>query len=504
MSYNKETEIYEGYIYCITNKVNNKKYIGQTRTDIETRWRGHRSDANNPNGQKFAIHLAMNKYGIENFTIEQIEKIEVGELCELLDMLNDREQYYIKKYNAISPNGYNLTVGGESGNINDLKPVVQYDTFGNFINEYQSIIEAEIMTDGNHRAISACCKHRLRTSGGFVWEYKGNQPRIYGKIKRITYKVDQYSLDGKFIKTYDNSVIPAEELGGHPSNINSVCNGITKSAFGFIWRKHGEPFDKYETRERIRFINQNVNQFDFDGNLICVYDDYMPFPEYVIHNGVVYDCCRGKCAYAYGYIWTFGEDKPNLIKIPYSQRTLYMYDLNGCFIQKYKNVYEASNILGVNESEILNCIQGRISSACGFMWATDFVDSMKPYKPKQNKGVNKYDYDGNFIENFSSITSGTESSSIIKNRKSIENCCKGKIEYTRDGVWRYDGEPFNKYPLHKFCIVNSNDEIVYSSVFQKDLATYLNVDFRLISSCLKNENTYNNFSFKIIDVNKSA
>ena len=188
----------------------------------------------------------------------------------------------------------------------------------------------------------------------------------------------------------------------------------------------------------------------------------------------------------------------------HSQRTLYMYDLNGCFVRKYKNTYEASNVLGINESDIINCIQGRTSSACGYMWTTNFVDSMKPYKAKQNKGVNKYDYDGNFIEYFPSVKLGTESSSIIKNRKSIENCCKGNIEYTRDGVWRYEGESFDKYPLHKFCIINSNDEIVYSSVFQKDLATYLNVDFRLVSSCLKNETTYNNFSFKIIDINKSA
>lgn len=504
MSYNKETGMYEGYIYCITNNVNDKQYVGQTRNDIATRWRGHKSNAKNSNGQKFAIHLAINKYGIENFSIRQIEKLKYSTLSELIEKLNETEKYYIEKYKTISPYGYNLTIGGEFGNIEDCKVVVQYDTFGNYISEYKSIVEAEIMTDGNHRAISACCKHYLKTSGGFVWEYKGNQPRIYGNIKKESvYKIDQYSLDGKFIKTYEHANLIEEELGIIASNIRSACTGYSKTASGFVWRKHGEPFDKYETRERIRFVGQNINQFDFEGNHICTYDEYTTLPDYVTNQSVVYECCRGKCKYAYGYIWTFGYDEPNLKDIPDSQKPLYKYDLDGNFIKKYKNVYEASEVLSIDKSGILNCIQGRNNSTNGFMWSTKYVNDMTTYKVKQAKGVDKYDYDGNFIANYTSIKSGTENSSIIKNRKTIENCCNGRIEYTRDGVWRYEGEPFEKYSLHKFCIIKNN-EIIYSSVFQKDLATYLNVDFRLISDCLKRKNSYNGFSFKIIDVNKSA
>lgn len=496
--------MYEGYIYCITNKVNGKKYIGQTKTDISTRWRGHKSDVTNPNAQKFAIHLAMQKYGIDNFDIQQIEELENSEIEELSNILNDKEKYYINFFQTIAPNGYNLTEGGESGNIKDFKEVCQYDMLGHLINEYDSITNAALLTNGNKKAISSCCMHHLKTSGGFVWEYKGNKPRIIYSKKDSFYKVDQYLINGTFINTYESSNMASKNTGVPVCQIRSVCNGENKTAHGYVWRKHGESFNKYNVTSKVRNIGHTINQYDFERNLIYTYDEYTKLPDYVLNQYVVYECCRGVCKYVYGYIWTYDEDKPNLENIPDSQKPLYQYDLNGNYIRKFNNVYEASEILGIDKSGILNCIQGRNDSANEFMWSTVYNDNLQPYKMKQARGVDKYDYEGNFIKKYDSIKSATENSSIIKNRKSIENCCKGKIEYTRDGIWRYDGEHFKKYPLHKYCIINSNGEIIYSSFSQKDLAIYLDVDFRVISALIKSKKSYNDLYFKIIDMNKKS
>lgn len=48
----------------------------------------------------------MRKYGIENFVIEQLE------VCDN-SLLNEREKYYIQKYDTLAPLGYNLTRGGD-------------------------------------------------------------------------------------------------------------------------------------------------------------------------------------------------------------------------------------------------------------------------------------------------------------------------------------------------------------------------------------------------------
>ena len=82
-------------IYKITNKLNGKVYIGQSR-DIDARWRQHINAKDN-----YAIHNAIKKYGKENF------KFEVLLECPI-DMLNVWERDMIALYDCISPNGYNI------------------------------------------------------------------------------------------------------------------------------------------------------------------------------------------------------------------------------------------------------------------------------------------------------------------------------------------------------------------------------------------------------------
>lgn len=96
------------YIYCITNKINNKKYIGLTTKTIEHRWKEHIAAANSTQSSKdFALHRAIRKYGIDNFIVEEIDTAKTEE------ELKYKESYYIGKYNTFGSNGYNMTYGGD-------------------------------------------------------------------------------------------------------------------------------------------------------------------------------------------------------------------------------------------------------------------------------------------------------------------------------------------------------------------------------------------------------
>lgn len=86
-------------IYKTTNQINSKIYIGQDKH-------------NNPNylGSGKILHLAIKKYGTENFIKEIIEE------CESKEHLNEREMYWINFHNSTDRNiGYNIALGGDGG-----------------------------------------------------------------------------------------------------------------------------------------------------------------------------------------------------------------------------------------------------------------------------------------------------------------------------------------------------------------------------------------------------
>lgn len=94
------------YIYIIKNIKNYKNYIGQ-RTKCsynDTKYMG----------SGILIKRAIKKYGIENFEKEILQE------CNSQEELNEAEKYWIKHFNSLSPNGYNISEGGHFGNMGEI------------------------------------------------------------------------------------------------------------------------------------------------------------------------------------------------------------------------------------------------------------------------------------------------------------------------------------------------------------------------------------------------
>jgi group I intron endonuclease len=91
-------------LYKITNRLNEKIYVGQT-IEPTKRWYQHRRDAASP---KYPIHFAINKYGVHNFEFEVIAT------CLNQDDANFLEENLIKQYNSLAKDGkgYNISLGG--------------------------------------------------------------------------------------------------------------------------------------------------------------------------------------------------------------------------------------------------------------------------------------------------------------------------------------------------------------------------------------------------------
>ncbi len=89
------------WLYKITNTLNNKMYIGVT-IDPERRWSQHRRMNTNCSVLKSAI----NKYGADNFTFDLL-------VCGEDKYIDELEVKAIEKFNTVTPDGYNITLGGD-------------------------------------------------------------------------------------------------------------------------------------------------------------------------------------------------------------------------------------------------------------------------------------------------------------------------------------------------------------------------------------------------------
>ena len=88
-------------IYLIRNRITGKSYVGQTTRPLEKRWQEHLHSH-----EQFRIARAIRKYGKEHFEISILAE------TDNLEELNRLEIEYISKRKTLSPDGYNLSVGG--------------------------------------------------------------------------------------------------------------------------------------------------------------------------------------------------------------------------------------------------------------------------------------------------------------------------------------------------------------------------------------------------------
>lgn len=90
-------------VYLITNKINGKKYVGQTVRQTKDRLKYHLWQDSCP-----ALHRALLKYGVDNFSITTLV------ICSSKEEMDSLEALYVKTLNTKVPNGYNIADGGHS------------------------------------------------------------------------------------------------------------------------------------------------------------------------------------------------------------------------------------------------------------------------------------------------------------------------------------------------------------------------------------------------------
>lgn len=356
MSYNKETGMYEGYIYKIVNDVNDKVYIGQTRVTIRSRFNQHKSDAKRGNAENNLLHNAMIKYGINHFYVEEIIKYEFENKQKLIDVLNDKECFYISFFNSIRPKGYNISKGG-GGNSNPQAyiGVDVYDLDCNYITSYENASIASSMTGIGEDAIRKCYTHDNQRAGNYIFTKIGELPTI---PKSILKRVEQYTLDYSVcLNVYDNAKIASEKTGIQHGNIINCCNGKKyASAGGFRWKYEGE--DKINNNVSIQQtpVDMYTKKLEYIKSFNSINDAYK---ETGISQSSISMTISNRNKTAGGYIWRKAGDDISTYKygIQKESQKINVYDNQRNFIKQYTSIKSLINELKIPRGSIYQFIK---------------------------------------------------------------------------------------------------------------------------------------------------
>jgi hypothetical protein len=242
-----------GYIYILTNKINSKKYVGQTiQNDINMRWKQYKKIDKNSIGR--CLYNAIIKYGIKNFIFQII--------CICFDEdSNKYEKEYIKKFNTIAPYGYNLMEGGENSKhhpetIELIRSKLKGRRTCPITDEIRKKLSESLKGEKNpNYGKKMSDEQKKKISNTLIANHKMSNTLIANnkmsdetKKKCIKYLKLGSEANRKKVGKYDNNNNLLEEFDcvSEASNItkisrqgiSKVCNNIKpyKTAGGFIWK----------------------------------------------------------------------------------------------------------------------------------------------------------------------------------------------------------------------------------------------------------------------------
>ena len=205
--------------------------------------------------------------------------------------------------------------------------------------------------------------------------------------------VNQYDLDGNFIKQYE-SLTEAGKPYGNTSTIWRACiqhvdeKGChTYTAYGYQWRYADDCDDigKYIRPKSKRAKGGNahnavkINQYDKNGKYIKTWECIKDAADFYNINvsTIVGALNESKNKNAKGFQWRRYEDYSDCSDIAryernhnydYCMKRVGQYDINGNLLKIYNSGKEASIETNVSQTCISSCCKGKTRTAGGYIW----------------------------------------------------------------------------------------------------------------------------------------
>ena len=118
------------------------------------------------------------------------------------------------------------------------------------------------------------------------------------------------------------------------------------------------------------------------------------------------------------------------------KKNVYQYNLeDGNLLYSYSDLESAGSAVSVDKKSISKACLGEIKNCKGFCWSYQLSDNFQPEPDRRRKQVFQFNFEGEFIENFKSVSKASEITGI--NKSSIAKCCRGEYKSAGNYCWRY-------------------------------------------------------------------
>jgi hypothetical protein len=407
-----------GIIYLVVNKINGKKYIGQTQTPLEARIQRH---YNRSKYQNTIFYQAIRKYGKSAFEWKIIDNANSA------DELDKKEIHWIIQHKTFvdweNSCGYNMTLGGDSNVLSEearqkisdyaksrvgekhprAKTIVQLTLSGKFVAEYATTVELEDKYGWKRSTINGCLKGRSDSAYGHRWFYKDiyikhlageiNLTLAYNgdyKGSRKPKPVIQLTLNKEFISEFPHAKAAGEAIGSKKGNtITACCRGKNLSSKGYIWMYADDYYNLIEQGKSIKteepYTRSNgqaipVVQLTKHGEFLNEFPSAKSAAVSVggKYGSAIIDCCKGRGLTYKGYKWMYAKEYYQKIKegaeikeVVYvkNSRPVIQLTLEGEFIKEFPSAVAGAKSLGRSDgTNISACCNGKKETYLGYKW----------------------------------------------------------------------------------------------------------------------------------------
>lgn len=248
-------------VYQTINLINNKIYIGQHKTKDPNVFDGYigcgikinmPSSYNNPSSP---LQYAVNKYGVKNF-----KRITL-KICDTLEEALDLEAKLVNYEFIRRPDTYNAQLGGKTGY--KYLPIYQFSLDGNFLKEWNTMVEAAEFYCISHTSISnaikykSCCKN-------YYWS--NNKTINLSEFTKHTKTIFCYDANnGKFVCCYNSIKEASKDIGACEQEIGVAVKGGYKVKNYYFSEKM---LEEYNGKPKISLRNKILYVYDLEGNFI--------------------------------------------------------------------------------------------------------------------------------------------------------------------------------------------------------------------------------------------